>query len=654
MEPADSGAGWAGFAASLRRAGGGGAGPQSAPGLGGGAPEGAPGGAGVGEPLSAAEEKARARQVLAAEARKSPVDRATGKVRCLSCGRAFAGFRILEQHLRDKHGGVNSEDSARLLAWAKDKGAGRAGPPAAAKGKGRALNLADFAVRAPAIRVRTDAGRPAGRATSSAGSQSRKEDAARHAGSRGREVANPNMASDTTVLVRRGKEREAGKKEKKPSLMKRAVLRCREESTLSAARELELRCRSCRDEAQRRHRDLQDLQSFAHSNPGRPDGAATPDTVPATPAESVPCETEVDPTQSADIARVLELQLSAALMHAEKQVQRSEEVLKEAAGEVLRLEAQPVPAEPVVGPIEERPSRDDTEDGDQGDLDKEGQNALGSALLESAALGDADVKQAPTPEPGPAEVARPEESRRNGLLGTDGAGEGSGAALREAVRDALHRGVYHCWLCKVDCDSMEHFENHCLGAKHQKASKVWAQVELVELKMTGDRDKRLYDSKQDLKRCFQGPESDSPYATHEITPELNAAVAEMVGKLHEFQERLRSRDPLKAKARRRLLFGLRETAKAVNLGKVKTLIVAPNIEQTSAASQGRGPDDTLQRILVAAEDKDVPVVFALTRNKMGKIVKARSRISSVAVLDCSGAEELHKKVLLLAEGLKRK
>ena len=111
---------------------------------------------------------------------------------------------------------------------------------------------------------------------------------------------------------------------------------------------------------------------------------------------------------------------------------------------------------------------------------------------------------------------------------------------------------------------------------------------------------------------------------------------------------------MKAKARRRLLFGLRETAKAVNLGKVKTLIVAPNIEQTSAAGQGRGPDDSLQRILDAAAEKDVPVVFALTRNKMGKIVKARSRISSVAVLDCSGAEQLHKQVLLLAEGLKRK
>ena len=352
-------------------------------------------------------------------------------------------------------------------------------------------------------------------------------------------------------------------------------------------------------------------------------------------------------------------------MHAEKQVQRSEEVLKEAAEEVLRLEAQPVlavEAQPVAALTEERPSREDMgsfpvlQGGDQGGGGEEGQNGVGSPPLESTALGDADaeVKQVPRPEPGPAEVARPDETRRNGLSGTDGAGEGSGGALREAVRDALHQGVYHCWLCKVDCGSMEHFEDHCLGAKHQKASKARAHVELIELKTTGDRNKRLYDSKQDLKRCYQGPESDSSYATHEITPELNAAVAEMVGKLHEFQERLRSRDPLKAKARRRLLFGLRETAKAVNLGKVKSLLVAPNIERTSAAGQGRGPDDSLQRILEAAAEKDVPVVFALTRNKMGKIVKARSRISSVAVLDCSGAEQLHKQVLLLAEGLKRK
>merc|ERR1719486_428194 len=131
----------------------------------------------------------------------------------------------------------------------------------------------------------------------------------------------------------------------------------------------------------------------------------------------------------------------------------------------------------------------------------------------------------------------------------------------------------------------------------------------------------LVDGREPPSRCYQGQNSDSTYATHEVSPELNAAVKDMLSKLHSFQERLRITDPLKFKARRRLLFGLREATKAVNLGKVKSLIVAPNIEQTSAESKGRGPDDALASIL--------------------------------AVLDCSGAEQLHKQVLEMAQEMEK-
>ena len=42
---------------------------------------------------------------------------------------------------------------------------------------------------------------------------------------------------------------------------------------------------------------------------------------------------------------------------------------------------------------------------------------------------------------------------------------------------------------------------------------------------------------------------------------------ELLTKLLEFQERTRQRDPLKAKARRRIVFGLREVAKALRTKK---------------------------------------------------------------------------------------
>lgn len=61
----------------------------------------------------------------------------------------------------------------------------------------------------------------------------------------------------------------------------------------------------------------------------------------------------------------------------------------------------------------------------------------------------------------------------------------------------------------------------------------------------------------------------------------------------------------------------REVAKAVKLRKAKTVVVAPNIEQIE--SEG-GLDDLLGSILKQAEDFGLPVVFALSRKKMGQVV----------------------------------
>lgn len=65
----------------------------------------------------------------------------------------------------------------------------------------------------------------------------------------------------------------------------------------------------------------------------------------------------------------------------------------------------------------------------------------------------------------------------------------------------------------------------------------------------------------------------------------------------------------------------REVAKAVRLRKAKTVVVAPNIEQIE--SEG-GLDDLLTAILNSAEESGLPVVFALSRKKMGQVSIAAS------------------------------
>ena len=61
-------------------------------------------------------------------------------------------------------------------------------------------------------------------------------------------------------------------------------------------------------------------------------------------------------------------------------------------------------------------------------------------------------------------------------------------------------------------------------------------------------------------------------------------------------------------------------AKAVKLGKAKSVVVAPNIDQIETEG---GLDDLLGNILGQAEQAGLPVVFALTRKKMGQVRSIR-------------------------------
>jgi selenocysteine insertion sequence-binding protein 2 len=134
------------------------------------------------------------------------------------------------------------------------------------------------------------------------------------------------------------------------------------------------------------------------------------------------------------------------------------------------------------------------------------------------------------------------------------------------------------------------------------------------------------------------------YGRQEISAELNAVASALMTRLLELQARTRATDPLKAKARRRVVFGLREVAKAVRTKRAKALLVAPNVEAVAAPG---GLDDALAELLAAASAAGVPVVLALTRARMGALTGRRVRMSAAAVLDASGAEEPFVKLLRL-------
>lgn len=98
--------------------------------------------------------------------------------------------------------------------------------------------------------------------------------------------------------------------------------------------------------------------------------------------------------------------------------------------------------------------------------------------------------------------------------------------------------------------------------------------------------------------------------------------------------------------RRWYICGLREVRKAVRSGRAAAIVLAPNIEPCEAEG---GLDDAVEALLAAAATSDVPVVFALSRKRLGEIYGFRKRMSAIALLETGGVEDLAARVLVLAE-----
>jgi len=138
------------------------------------------------------------------------------------------------------------------------------------------------------------------------------------------------------------------------------------------------------------------------------------------------------------------------------------------------------------------------------------------------------------------------------------------------------------------------------------------------------------------------------YATksHPLDLELDDAVASLLGKLVEFQDRLKN-DPLKFKMRRRLVLGLREVRRGVKADNVKLLILAPNMDESKHL------DDSVKDLVALAHDNDVPVVFALTKKKLGRTLRKPVGVSAVGVYSADGANDDFRTVIKRRDAIVR-
>jgi ribosomal protein L7Ae-like RNA K-turn-binding protein len=134
------------------------------------------------------------------------------------------------------------------------------------------------------------------------------------------------------------------------------------------------------------------------------------------------------------------------------------------------------------------------------------------------------------------------------------------------------------------------------------------------------------------------------YVTQKLGSDLDRNVAMLLLHLRRLNDRHRTFEP-ETPPRRRFVVGIKEVFRGVRHGRVKCIIVAPDIEEMSTAG---GLDEKVKDILRVGYEQDVPVIFALSRVRIGRALGKSLRMSVLAVLDTFGVQDLYESTIDLA------
>ncbi|KAL3202859.1 hypothetical protein MRX96_001225 [Rhipicephalus microplus] len=125
------------------------------------------------------------------------------------------------------------------------------------------------------------------------------------------------------------------------------------------------------------------------------------------------------------------------------------------------------------------------------------------------------------------------------------------------------------------------------------------------------------------------------------SPEINKTTKALLADLVFYQDRLYQKDPIKARSKRRLVYGLKEVRKYLLLNKLKCIVFRPG-------HRGGGLDHSLRDMIDYARAHFVPIVFALRRRHLGTLAKKNVPVSCVGIFDYSAREAQFKELLELS------
>lgn len=93
--------------------------------------------------------------------------------------------------------------------------------------------------------------------------------------------------------------------------------------------------------------------------------------------------------------------------------------------------------------------------------------------------------------------------------------------------------------------------------------------------------------------------------------------------------------------KKRLVAGLREVTKQVERKRIKIVFLTPDIQRCPETG---GLDEAVQRLLDLARQAGLPVVYALSRRKLGRVLLKKVPVSVCGILNFQATEETWKKL----------
>uniref|UniRef100_A0A914DP38 Ribosomal protein L7Ae/L30e/S12e/Gadd45 domain-containing protein n=2 Tax=Acrobeloides nanus TaxID=290746 RepID=A0A914DP38_9BILA len=164
----------------------------------------------------------------------------------------------------------------------------------------------------------------------------------------------------------------------------------------------------------------------------------------------------------------------------------------------------------------------------------------------------------------------------------------------------------------------------------------------IELRTKGGR-KKPTKLKQEIHN-LRIKSTHEPQSSISTFDPLDIKIIQFLKKIKGFQDRKHEENSVKAKMRKRLVYGIRETQRDAEAGLIKLVLIASDIENFDVPNL---IDSIIQCLISTCNEKRIPLIRASTRKKFSKALSKSGLVSLVGIRDYSGAEVLVNDILEL-------